>query len=116
MFFCELNYSDKQEAKRIFSTFTNFGLACSMISVLLGIIPLYSFSLANGGPGILCHALLLQTSYFCAHFFFKIGSGDDLELAGHRYLYYGRRVFSGRNLFSVSNNGRTVSICQYDTK
>jgi len=45
--------SDTQEVKRIFSTFTNFGLAASMISVLLGIIPLYSYSLGTGGQAII---------------------------------------------------------------
>lgn len=65
----------KQEVKRIFGTFTNFGsahnclilindtsiimanfstlslgLAASMISILLGIIPLYTYSLTNGIP------------------------------------------------------------------
>lgn len=38
-----------QEARRIFGTFTNFGLAASMISVILGIIPLYSYSIETGG-------------------------------------------------------------------
>jgi hypothetical protein len=40
----------KQEVKRIFNVFTNFGLTASMISVLLGVIPLYTFSLSSGGP------------------------------------------------------------------
>ena len=39
----------KQEVKRIFGLWTNFGLAASMISVLLGVIPLYTYSLTNGG-------------------------------------------------------------------
>lgn len=39
----------KQEAKRIFGLWSNFGLAASMISVLLGVIPLYTYSLINGG-------------------------------------------------------------------
>jgi len=43
-----LGYS--QEMKRVFNVFTTFGLAASMISVLLGIIPLYSYSLQTGGP------------------------------------------------------------------
>jgi amino acid transporter len=43
-----LGYS--QEVKRIFGWFTNFGLAASMISVILGVIPLYSYSLGTGGP------------------------------------------------------------------
>eukprot|EP01038_Epipyxis_sp_PR26KG_P005708 gene5708-7878_t len=42
-----------QEVKRIFSVFTTFGLAASMISVLLGIIPLYTFSLQTGGPVVM---------------------------------------------------------------
>lgn len=42
-----------QEMKRVFGTFTNFGLASSMISVLLGIIPLYSYSLQTGGPVVM---------------------------------------------------------------
>lgn len=40
----------KQEFRRIFSTFTNYGLTASMISVLLGVIPLYSYQLSTGGP------------------------------------------------------------------
>ena len=40
----------KQEVKRIFNIYTNYGLTASMISVLLGVIPLYTFSLATGGP------------------------------------------------------------------
>lgn len=40
---------DIQEAKRIFGTFSNFGLAASMISVILGIIPLYTYCLQTGG-------------------------------------------------------------------
>jgi hypothetical protein len=43
----------KQEAKRIFGVWTNFGLAASMISVLLGIIPLYGYSLQNGGESVI---------------------------------------------------------------
>jgi hypothetical protein len=39
----------KQETKRIFTAWSNFGLAASMISVILGIIPLYTYSLTNGG-------------------------------------------------------------------
>mmetsp|Transcript_18068 Transcript_18068/g.16363 ORF Transcript_18068/g.16363 Transcript_18068/m.16363 type:complete len:561 (-) Transcript_18068:150-1832(-) len=42
-----------QEIKRIFSGFTNFGLAASMISILLGVIPLYTFELQSGGPVIM---------------------------------------------------------------
>lgn len=38
-----------QEVKRIFGTFTNFGLAASMISILLGIVPLYTYSIQTGG-------------------------------------------------------------------
>lgn len=41
--------TDKQEVKRIFTTMTTFGLAASMVSVVLGIIPLYSYSLRTGG-------------------------------------------------------------------
>ena len=44
-----LNYSSSQEVKRIFGLWSNFGLAASMISVILGIIPLYTYSLTNGG-------------------------------------------------------------------
>lgn len=47
----QLGYS--QEVKRIFSAFSNFGLAASMISVLLGFIPLYTFELQSGGPAIM---------------------------------------------------------------
>ena len=43
----------KQEVKRIFNVYTNFGLTASMISVLLGIIPLYTFSLSTGGPAVM---------------------------------------------------------------
>jgi len=43
----------KQEFKRIFNLITCFGLAASMISVLLGIIPLYTYSLQNGGPAVM---------------------------------------------------------------
>ena len=32
---------------------TNFGLTASMISVLLGILPLYDYSLATGGPAVM---------------------------------------------------------------
>jgi hypothetical protein len=39
----------KQEARRIFGVWTNFGLSASMVSVLLGVIPLYGYSLENGG-------------------------------------------------------------------
>ena len=42
----------RQEVKRIFNFFTNFGLTSSMISVLLGVVPLYTFSLASGGPAV----------------------------------------------------------------
>jgi hypothetical protein len=42
-----------QEVKRIFSTFTNFGLAASMISILLGIIPLYVYGIQTGGKAIM---------------------------------------------------------------
>ena len=42
-----------QEVKRIFNLFTNFGLTSSMISVLLGVIPLYTYSLRTGGPAIM---------------------------------------------------------------
>jgi amino acid permease len=42
----------KQEVKRIFNTFTSFGLTASMISVLLGVVPLYTFSLSTGGPAV----------------------------------------------------------------
>lgn len=42
-----------QEVKRIFSQFTNFGLTASMISILLGIIPLYTYSLQTGGPSVM---------------------------------------------------------------
>lgn len=46
-------YLDIQEAKRIFGTFSNFGLAASMISVILGIIPLYTYCLQTGGRYLL---------------------------------------------------------------
>lgn len=39
----------KQEYTRIFNTWTNFGLTTSMVSVLLGIVPLYTYSLQTGG-------------------------------------------------------------------
>ena len=49
----------KQEVKRIFGWWTNFGLAASMISALLGVIPLYSYSLRNGGELLsICHLSL----------------------------------------------------------
>jgi hypothetical protein len=43
----QLGYT--QEVKRIFGGFTNFGLAASMISILLGIVPLYTYSIRSGG-------------------------------------------------------------------
>lgn len=43
----------KQEVKRIFGRFTNFGLTASMISVLLGVVPLSSFELQSGGPTVM---------------------------------------------------------------
>lgn len=43
----QLGYT--QEVKRIFGTFTNFGLTASMISILLGIVPLYVFCIQTGG-------------------------------------------------------------------
>lgn len=42
-----------QELKRIFNKFTTFGLTASMISVLLGVIPLYTYQLSTGGPVVL---------------------------------------------------------------
>lgn len=47
----QLGYS--QEVRRIFSNFTSFGLTASMISVLLGVIPLYTYQLQTGGPSVL---------------------------------------------------------------
>jgi hypothetical protein len=44
----------EQEVKRIFGLWSNFGLAASMISVILGIIPLYTYSLTNGGKNSIC--------------------------------------------------------------
>lgn len=41
--------NDYKETKRIFGLWSNFGLAASMISVILGVIPLYTYSLAFGG-------------------------------------------------------------------
>jgi hypothetical protein len=41
--------ADPQEAKRIFNVVTTWGLTVSMISVVLGIIPLYKYSLQTGG-------------------------------------------------------------------
>jgi amino acid transporter len=43
----------KQEYHRIFTLWTNFGLSSSMVSVLLGVIPLYTYSLAVGGSAVL---------------------------------------------------------------
>eukprot|EP00667_Euglena_gracilis_P005024 EG_transcript_5049 len=43
----------KQEYTRIFNTWTNFGLTTSMVSVLLGIVPLYTYSLQTGGPAVM---------------------------------------------------------------
>eukprot|EP00667_Euglena_gracilis_P005334 EG_transcript_5372 len=43
----------KQEYARIFNKWTNFGLTSSMVSVLLGIVPLYTNSLTNGGSTIM---------------------------------------------------------------
>lgn len=48
-----------QEVKRIFNGFTNFGLTSSMISILLGIIPLYSFSLDAGGPAVMVYSWII---------------------------------------------------------
>lgn len=42
----------KQEVKRIFNKFTTFGLTASMISILLGIVPLYTYELESGGPAV----------------------------------------------------------------
>jgi amino acid transporter len=42
-----------QEIKRIFDKFTSFGLTSSMISVLLGVIPLYTFELQSGGSAVM---------------------------------------------------------------
>mgnify|MGYP003385608622 CR=1 FL=1 len=68
----------KQEVKRIFSEFTNFGLAASMISILLGIIPLYTYQLETGGPvvmfwswiiiGPFSFALVLSLGEICCAF------------------------------------------------
>lgn len=49
----------KQEVKRIFNSFTNFGLAASMISILLGIIPLYTYQLTTGGPAVMVWTYLV---------------------------------------------------------
>eukprot|EP00668_Euglena_longa_P002926 GGOE01003421.1.p1 GENE.GGOE01003421.1~~GGOE01003421.1.p1 ORF type:complete len:593 (-),score=64.47 GGOE01003421.1:463-2208(-) len=43
----------KQEYNRIFNVWTNFGLAASMVSVLLGIVPLYTYQLSAGGPAVM---------------------------------------------------------------
>lgn len=70
----ELGY--KQEVKRIFGTFTNFGLSASMISVLLGVIPLYTYQLQVGGSavmiwswvvvGIMSMSLVISLSEICS--------------------------------------------------
>jgi amino acid transporter len=49
----------RQEVKRIFNAFTNFGLAASMISVLLGVIPLYTYQLETGGPAVMIWSWLI---------------------------------------------------------
>lgn len=53
----------KQEVKRIFSAFTNFGLAASMISILLGIIPLYTYQLTIGGPVVMIWTWIVVGSF-----------------------------------------------------
>ena len=53
----------KQEAKRIFGLWSNFGLAASMISVLLGVIPLYTYSLINGGK-CFCAVICVGTGFY----------------------------------------------------
>jgi len=40
----------RQEVKRIFAQTSNFGLTTSMVSVMLGVVPLYTYSLKTGGP------------------------------------------------------------------
>lgn len=42
-----------QELKRIFGVYTNCCLTSSMVSVILGIIPLYPFELRSGGPVVM---------------------------------------------------------------
>ena len=42
-----------QEVKRIFNQWTNFGLTASMISTLLGIVPLFTYQLQTGGPSVM---------------------------------------------------------------
>ena len=48
-----------QELKRIFGAYTNFCLTASMVSILLGIIPLYPFGLESGGPPVMFWSWLL---------------------------------------------------------
>lgn len=43
----------KQEVKRVFNSITSFGIASSVINVLGGVIPLYSFQLQTGGPVVM---------------------------------------------------------------
>ena len=57
----------KQEVKRIFSKWTNFGLAASMISVILGIIPLYTYSLTTGGK-VACTSALPYLNSLISYF------------------------------------------------
>eukprot|EP01038_Epipyxis_sp_PR26KG_P007533 gene7533-10266_t len=59
-----------QEVKRIFGVFTNFGLAASMISVMLGIIPLYTYSLRTGGPAVMLWTWIIGGIFT----FFVVGS------------------------------------------
>lgn len=49
----------KQEFRRIFSGFTSFGLTSSMVSILLGCIPLYSYELQSGGSATFIWSWLL---------------------------------------------------------
>ena len=48
-----------QELKRIFGAYTNFCLTASMVSILLGIIPLYPFGLTTGGPPVMFWSWLI---------------------------------------------------------
>jgi amino acid transporter len=48
-----------QELKRIFGPYTNFCLTSSMVSTLLGIIPLYPFEIRSGGPVVMFWSWLI---------------------------------------------------------
>lgn len=86
-----------------------------MISVILGIIPLYTYSLQTGGTGnFFCHPFTQK--YFVVIAIMKLklyclnrSCSDDVELGHCRVLYVLSGRFPSRNLFSLSDNGCLVS-------